>query len=162
MVRKQTTPESIRNEEFIAQAQYVDTFSTTNNVDNIETITKNVFHTLPKWVISLLKLRNYLVGFLGLKNTAKQQADLEIVEGGKLGFFNIYQVSPILVTMGENDKHLDFQVYVLDDQRSDYNIHVTTAVQFNNSLGKAYFTLVKPFHKLIVKAMVKQAYKKGE
>ena len=37
---------------------------------------------------------------------------------------------------------------------------VSTVVQFKSWLGRAYFLLVRPFHKLIVPAMLRTAYQR--
>ena len=64
--------------------------------------------------------------------------------------------------LGENDKHLDFRVCIQDNNEAQQNIKVTTLVQFHNTKGKLYFSVIKPFHKMIVKSMVKNAVDKLE
>ena len=61
--------------------------------------------------------------------------------------------------LGANDKHLNFRVSVYNSNETLFNIKVTTLVEYNNRFGKIYMTIIKPFHHIIVKAMVKQAYK---
>ncbi|MDR1652533.1 MAG: DUF2867 domain-containing protein [Prevotellaceae bacterium] len=35
-------------------------------------------------------------------------------------------------------------------------ISIITVVHFHNALGKVYFFVIRPFHKIIVKAMIKR------
>ena len=62
--------------------------------------------------------------------------------------------------VGKDDKHLDFRVSVYLDPvpgtaPNTYAFTLSTIVFFRNRAGKAYFALVKPFHKLIVPAMMR-------
>jgi hypothetical protein len=63
--------------------------------------------------------------------------------------------------MGENDKHLNFRVAVqLHQQESGKSeIIFMTAVQVHNRLGRYYFMLIKPFHHLVVKVMLRNTVK---
>ena len=51
-----------------------------------------------------------------------------------------------------DDKHLKayLSVYV-----EDRNVSLSTLVQYYNKLGVAYFTLIRPFHKIVVKNMLR-------
>jgi hypothetical protein len=54
---------------------------------------------------------------------------------------------------------LTFRVSVLTDREKSY-VYVTTVVHYNNRGGKVYFLPVKPFHKIILYAMMKRLLKK--
>ena len=60
--------------------------------------------------------------------------------------------------MGADDKHLKFRVSIFKASKQQYNINVTTLVEYNNRMGQVYMTLIRPFHHIVVKSMVKQAY----
>jgi hypothetical protein len=60
--------------------------------------------------------------------------------------------------MGLADRHLTFRVSILTDLEKSY-VYVTTVVHYNNRWGKVYFLFVKPFHKIILYAMMKRLLK---
>lgn len=81
--------------------------------------------------------------------------------GNKIGFFNIYDKNEYEIIMGEDDRHLNFRVSLFKETKVDDNkFTITTVVKFNNNFGRLYFIPVKPFHKLIVKSMMKRAVQK--
>jgi hypothetical protein len=53
------------------------------------------------------------------------------------------------------DTHLNFRVSVLIDRGKSY-IYTTTLVHYNNRWGKLYFFFVKPFHRIIVRSIMKR------
>ena len=60
--------------------------------------------------------------------------------------------------MAENDKHLNFRTSVLIDRKEPLShIYLTTIVKFNNIWGRLYFIPVKPFHRIIIKTLLKKA-----
>jgi hypothetical protein len=115
--------------------------------DSIEEIADEIFK-LPGWVNWLLKIRDFITGIFGLKSSK------EINKGQKINF-PIIEKRENEIILGENDKHLDFRVSILADRVNSF-IYVTTIVHYNNFWGRAYFLPVKPFHKLIVKSIIKR------
>lgn len=79
----------------------------------------------------------------------------------RFGLFKIYAIYPDEIIMGEDDSHLNFRVswYVKKLYGNEYRIFCSTTVQINNLVGKIYFFLVKPFHKLVVKSFLKNMVK---
>lgn len=113
---------------------------------------------MPKWVAALMRCRNAVVRRLGLKTEMTKGFTPKYEVGETIGFFKIFSVTADEIVLGADDKHLDFRVSVFNSKAPIYNIKLTTLVQYNNSFGKLYMTIVKPFHVLVVKHMVKQAY----
>lgn len=106
---------------------------------------------IPGWVDVLMKLRNRIVGVFGLKtdrNTPKPET-----------FFPVIENREDEIVMGEDDKHLNFRASILKDS-SEESISLITVVHYNNVWGKVYFFPVKPFHKIIMQALLKQYLKK--
>ena len=138
----------------------------------IDDIAKAFFLSAPKWVEKLMKIRDSLVGFLGLKTTSKLGSRDEILAnikckvGDQLGLFKVFYKTANEVVLGENDKHLNFRVSLLYESNSDFpdakNVIITTTVKFNNLFGKLYFLPVKPIHGLIVPAMLRGTVKQLE
>ena len=143
---------------FINTVDYEDSFAMLllNKDATIQSVYLNIFNHSPKWVDFLMSLRNKLVGIFGVKTDASKQVNTELKVGIKSGIFNIYAIEKNEIIAGENDKHLNFRVSVLKDNGL---LTVTTLVKYNNWFGKLYFFIVKPFHKRIVKAMLKNAIK---
>ncbi|MDR1321949.1 MAG: DUF2867 domain-containing protein [Gracilibacteraceae bacterium] len=131
------------------RVDYIDSYQITKSTDeSIEEISAQIFK-LPAWVNLLMKMRNALVRPFGLKG--KEDED---ESAGREFFTKIEQTENELV-MGENDRHLNFRVSVLAD-RAVSLVYVTTVVHYNNKMGKVYFFFVKPFHKIIVRSVMKR------
>ena len=159
MVRKEPTYLTSRATEFIAPINFSDTFSTTNHRDSLEEIAKLTFNTAPKWIQALFAIRNTLGGWIGLKTAPPSDPAPNFNIDGSIGFFKIYDIQEKELVLGTNDSHLNFRAIIYNTDAPTYNIKVTTLVKFNNIWGKIYMTLIKPFHTLVVKGMVKQAFK---
>ncbi len=146
--------------EYISKIDFKDAYraTLTDNTISIETIYLNAFVHSPKWIDNFLILRNKIVGVFGLKiNTEKIQLSKEDLKvDSKVGIFRIYAVTNNEIIAGEDDKHLNFRVSVL---KQNCEVTISTLVQYNNLFGKVYMTLIMPFHKLIVRSMLKNAVK---
>lgn len=139
-----------------------------NEVD-IDTLARAFFSAAPNWVDALMSLRDVLAGSIGLKMAAsatrpsKQEMKRKLEPGMRAGVFKVYERTEREILMGEDDRHLDFRVSVLLHRQAGVRwLVVSTVVRFNGWLGRAYFLPVRPFHKLIVPAMVKGMVKAAE
>lgn len=108
-------------------------------------------------VKTLLKIRDMLVRPLGLKTTSTIQNRT----GDFIAGFPVLQRSEACITLGKNDRHLNFRIFIQCEQHADGSarLHLSTAVHFNNWLGRAYFVPVRPMHRLIVGCMARRAQK---
>lgn len=130
-------------------ADYVDSYSAT--VDNgkpltVDVLFERIFIQLPPFVQKLLKLRDVLVKPLKLKTGAT--------------FRNrIIERDEEEIIIGAQDKHLSFwvSVYCTIPNNSPQTTAITTIVKYHNFLGKCYFAVIKPFHKIIVKHLFREA-----
>ena len=95
---------------------------------------KKIFNHSPAWLNFLMKVRNILVKPLGLETGKVLKTEDCIIE--------------------DTDKHLLF--YVSIAKIGNDLIDITTVVQYHNTLGKAYFFFIKPFHKMIVPRVAKE------
>lgn len=146
-------------QQLLPQIDFADTFSTTNHVDDIETITRLVFETTPVWVEALFSIRNKIVQFFGLKTERPADYNENFKVGGYVYFFKIYSLSENEVILGADDKHLNFRAVVSKTKDPRYNIKLSTLVQFNNKMGRVYMKIIKPFHRMVLMHMLKQAYR---
>ncbi|GAA4384645.1 DUF2867 domain-containing protein [Hymenobacter koreensis] len=124
------------------------------------TLTHALLGQAPGWVRQLMRLRDTLVRPLGLYTFPGGQqppAVLAVLEPGmRFGPFRVFDVRPGEVLLGENDKHLDFRVSVfVQPGAAGTEAVVSTAVRYNNRFGRLYFALVRPFHQLVVPAMLR-------
>ena len=139
---------------------YCDSFSLdlAEEVETIDTLISAFFSTMPLWIRTLVKIRNRLAKILALKvdNTQDLVPNSPYVIGQKFGFFTLYSLDEDEVIMGEQDRHLDFKVSLLINEVQRKEISIATVVTYHNLLGKVYFFVVKPFHKIIVKSILKK------
>jgi Protein of unknown function (DUF2867) len=107
----------------------------------------------PRWVDALVVLRNIIVAPFGLKTSGEdRRVPREII-----GIFPVVSETPERLVAGFNDKHLDFRV-VIDVATSGpkQSIIATTMVRTHNWLGRTYLAIIMPFHRLVVRAMLRQ------
>jgi hypothetical protein len=131
-----------------------------NQPQSIDSVTRAIFSTMPGWIAELLELRNIIVRPLGLKTSVDSNSidnkQGELKPGGIVGVFEVIECREDEILLGEDDKHLNYRVSVqLKYEEERCWIIVSTVVQFNNWLGRAYFVPVKPVHKIIVPAMMR-------
>jgi hypothetical protein len=97
-------------------------------------------------------LRDCLVTPFGLKtsSTAGTHADA-------IGIFPVLSDTPDRLVAGFDDSHLDFRVVVdVISSGGGQRVTATTLVLTHNRLGRAYLAIILPFHRLVVRAMLRQ------
>lgn len=108
-------------------------------------LSADFFSTPPAWAGALMDLRNTIMGRLGYKAP-------KIRKG-----FPVLSESATAVVSGLDDGHLDFRALMrVDPDTNGSRITLTTAVATHNRMGRAYLAIIMPFHKLIVRSMVRQ------
>ncbi|WET50525.1 DUF2867 domain-containing protein [Chryseobacterium indologenes] len=131
---------------------------------NITQIGKAFFTSGPKWGKKMFALRNNVAGWLGLKTGAEVDPangpeNFTCEVGERVGIFKVFNKTSNEIILGEDDKHLDFRVSLLFDKnqggQDENSLTISTTVKFHNWLGVLYFLPVRPFHQLIVPAMLK-------
>jgi len=107
----------------------------------------------PRWAEALVTLRNIVVTPFGLKTTgASTTAPREMI-----GIFPIVSDEPDRLVAGFNDKHLDFRLVVdVATSGATQNVTATTLVLTHNWLGRTYLAVIMPFHRLIVRSLLRQ------
>jgi hypothetical protein len=109
---------------------------------------------LPRWAEALISLRNILVAPFGLKTSGASKT----VPGEMIGIFPVLSQTPDRLVAGFNDKHLDFRVVVdvASPDATSRNVTATTLVLTHNWLGRTYLAIILPFHRLIVRTLLRQ------
>jgi len=140
----------------LAGAQFADRYVLTTDGLALTAIgaAKRVLGRSPRWVGLLTQLRNLAVRPFGLKAGAEPDAPPE----SRIGIFPLISQAQGRVVLGLDDRHLDFRVLVevreLGMGRQE--VAASTVVKTHNWLGRAYLAIVKPFHRIIVPAMLAQ------
>lgn len=115
---------------------------------------------MPGWVDALFRIRGFLVRFVGLQGKKGDNQKLEdcIRSGGKYSFIEIPLKDENETVMLMKDNHLNAYLSVrIEPDRC--HVYANTLVTFNNKLGVFYFSVIKPFHSVVVRQMVKRAVK---
>lgn len=146
---------------FIKKVDYEDCYSFTisNNNNSIRELYISIFSSAPKWVEGLMKFRNSIVRVFGLKTEMKKNENTNFQVGEKVGVFEIYAIQESEIIAGDDDKHLNFRVSIHRLVEKETTVCVSTLVEYNNWFGKFYFFIVKPFHKIVVKSLIRKASK---
>jgi len=98
-------------------------------------------------------LRDYLVTPLGLKTSDPNNRTTTDV----IGIFPVLSQSPGRLVAGFDDSHLDFRVVVdVASSGPGQQVTATTLVLTHNRLGRIYLAIILPFHRLIVRSMLRQ------
>jgi hypothetical protein len=131
-----------------------------NQPQNIDSVTRAIFSTMPAWISQLLELRNAIVRPFGLKTSidAVPSSNQDILQSGTaIGVFEVLDRKlNEEIMLGENDKHLDYRISIqLERDQEKCWVVISTVVKFNNWLGRAYFIPVRQVHKIIVPAMMR-------
>jgi hypothetical protein len=139
----------------LAGAQFSDAFSIALDdaaLDARQAAERMLGHS-PRWINGLLALRNYLVAPFGLKTGAPNGA------GGSdsIGIFPVVSQTPSRLVAGFDDHHLDFRVVVdVASSGPRQSVTATTLVLTHNLLGRVYLTIILPFHRLVVRTLLRQ------
>lgn len=122
--------------------------------EDVTTLARALFNRPPLWLRGLLRLRDQIVGPLGVKTTTAIREAGARDGHDRIGFFPVLGRSENEIVLGENDRHLDFRVSVLlqRDERGARRLVATTAVRCHNLLGRTYLWVIKPFHVLVVRS----------
>ena len=157
-IHKTALPVGSSYGDYIDRVDYGDAF-TIQGVDTELSAQKAyvmLFSDTPQWIKNLMKIRNRLASLVGLKtDVAMTETDdtLILLEGSSMGMFEIYHIGKHEIIAGEKDRHLDFIVSVL---RQEDRVTVSTLVKYHNFFGKVYMALISPFHKRIVKHIMRK------
>ncbi|MBP0579161.1 DUF2867 domain-containing protein [Labrys sp. LIt4] len=137
-------------------AQFADAYALDIALPKLEArgAAERIMARSPRWVAMLLALRNLVVAPLGL-HTRPPSSPAGL---GALGIFPVLSQTPDRLVAGFDDSHLDFRVVIDVTRRPErQRITLTTLVLTHNRLGRAYLAAVLPFHRMIVRAMLRQA-----
>jgi hypothetical protein len=145
----------VDRDALLAGAQFVDAYSIAVDGGALDArhAAERMITRQPRWAEALLALRNILVKPFGLRTSGASR----IAPREMIGIFPIVSETPGQLVAGFNDSHLDFRLVVDVATSGDrQNVTATTLVLTHNLLGRAYLALILPFHRLIVRAMLRK------
>ena len=120
---------------------------------------------LPALFKNLLVLRSILVKPFGIAGVSHQDLTQTIdvgksyAIGDRIGRWTLYEEHQGELITGADDKHLDFRVSVLREDRS--RVVLSTAVMTHNTFGRVYLATILPFHRYGVPQILTNAATAG-
>ncbi|WP_127959227.1 DUF2867 domain-containing protein [Serratia microhaemolytica] len=149
-----------------AQAYYADCFAQYVAPHPLKCASEAYFNltaSSPKWVNIILKLRDILVCKFGIaptngfsrSATTYRQNSLEA--GSEVDFFRVHQISDAELVLSLEDAHFDVFLSVYMNRKIEGDrVFIISVVQPHTLVGKLYLIIIKPFHKCVVKSMLKR------
>ena len=131
----------------LAGAQFVDAFRITvdDNALDARCAAERMMARGPRWVETLITVRNRVVAPFGLKTPAPTRTST----ADTIGIFPVLSETPSRV--------VDFRVVVdVVAGPSGRRVTATTLVLTHNLLGRLYLRVILPFHRLIARTMLRQ------
>jgi len=138
----------------LAGAQFSDAFSVMidGTALNARQAAERMLGRSPRWIETLMALRDHLVRPFGLKTSSATATHADTI-----GIFPVLSETPARLVAGFDDSHLDFRVAVdVAALGQGQRITATTLVLTHNRLGRIYLAIILPFHRLIVRSMLWQ------
>jgi hypothetical protein len=155
LIRVEETPVDARSRSVLAGADFMDAHTRSlSHPKNALAVARDIFGRSPRWVHQLLALRNLIVAPFGLI----RDPGAVLPTNECIGIFPILSQSPERAVLGLDDKHLDFRIVIeLLPETVGRRVVLTTLVKTHNIFGRLYLAVVKPFHRIIVPAMLRNA-----
>lgn len=161
-----TAPKNSRVASLLADSYFHDAWAIAPAVPELDALGQflRIAVKTPRWIDTLMKVRNRVVGSLGLKNLGglaqiePNKKSSDYLEGERVGIFTLISKTDEEVLLGDDDKHLKVVVSVHKGKGvagAPTLVTVTTVVHVKNWLGRLYMVPVAPAHRVIARAMVK-------
>ena len=121
----------------------------------------------PAWVKAVLLTRNRVAAACGLGvpeasdiRNPVQKASYQV--GDLIGPWPVYSLSENELIAGRDNRHLDFRLVLLREQRAgQWSVVVSTVCEVHNLFGRIYLFFVVPFHKWGVMHLMLDAVRAG-
>ncbi len=110
-----------------------------------------VITNFPEWARFLLSIRRLITTPFGLSNDGPPADD-------KIGPFPVEWETDRELIAGFDDRHLDFRISVLSQDR---HVYLATWVHTHNLGGRLYLRAIMPFHILIARNALKRVRAQG-
>ncbi len=122
----------------------------------------------PAWLMFLYKIRSYLVRLFGMHQekidtTQITPEDVSFTPNDKCNAFTVtHGRDNEFIAMKIEDKHLMARILIAVEplENGSNRFHMGTTVHHRHWTGPVYFTIIKPFHYLVVKCMMANGIKR--
>jgi hypothetical protein len=138
----------------LAGAQFSDAFAVAIRAPALDArqAAEKMLGRSPRWIMALMALRDTMVTPFGLKTSPPKGTYPD-----SIGIFPVLSQSPGRLVAGFDDKHLDFRVVVdVAPAGPGQEVIATTLVLTHNGLGRVYLGIILPFHRLVVRSLLRQ------
>ena len=126
----------------------------------------------PWWIALLLRIRKIFVRIFGLVRHRKPEKlpglhpeDVPFTANDTAAFFIVRSAKEgeYWITETPEDKHLRaYLAVIVEPLKENINrFHVMTIVHYKHWTGPVYFNLIRPFHHLVVRRMMRAGLKAG-
>jgi hypothetical protein len=126
---------------------------------DVDTLTRLIATSAPRWAEQLMWLRNRIVSVFGLRTPDALVPTLStapLQPGDTAGIFEVLARSDDEILFGGDDRHLDFRgSMLLQRDAARCQAILSTVVHYNNWTGRVYFFFIRPFHRLIVSSLLR-------
>ncbi len=121
---------------------------------------------MPGWMRFLYKIRAGFVKLLGMHqdhiplDVSMEAEDVSLTPGDAAAFFTVVMAEDERYWVAEaTDKHLSGYICILVESLQDgrSRFHVCTVVKYHHWTGPLYFNIIRPFHHLVILAMIRHA-----
>jgi len=115
-----------------------------------------VFSQMPKWVDSLMSLRNRIVKHFGfdVASSSITPNNDQLKVGDAVGFMTVIRCDEKEIVSFAEDKHMQFYLSV---SKCTNRAVISTLVNKKTLFGRIYVTAIIPFHWLIARVVINQA-----
>lgn len=155
MIPQEVTPD-LPNRH-LPHANWADAFEieTKRQFADMRSLAQHTVGSMPVWARRLLRVRNVLMAPFKLKSDGLTDDN---------GAVDCVDIFPVLdetkdrIVLGLDDRHLDFRI-VVDrfETKETIRLRATTLVHRHNVFGRIYIAVITPFHRMIVKSVLKNA-----
>ena len=162
-------PGSVIGHEVVKAAYFRDSYRAPLRLRGLDMVTiyAAMFGHLPLPVKLVLIARNAVARLCGLEtSSAGEILDPRIggayAVGDKIGPWPIFAITADEIVAGRDNSHMDFRLSVLrthDDTGS--SVTVSTVCTVHNLYGRLYMSVIEPFHRAGVKALMTRALGAG-
>ena len=138
----------------LAGAQFADAFRVAVATETLTArqAAERMLRNPPRWIARLIRLRNRIVAPFGLL-TAPRAAD----PADRIGIFPVLSDTPSRLVAGFDDSHLDFRLIVdVAPDGAGCRVTATTVVRTHNLLGRTYLATILPFHRIVVRSLLRR------
>jgi hypothetical protein len=138
----------------LAGAQFSDAFAIAIGAPALDArqAAEKMLGRSPRWIGALMAVRDTIVAPFDLKTSSKKGNYPD-----SIGIFPVLSQSPGRLVAGFDDRHLDFRVVVdVAPSGAGQEVTATTLVLTHNRLGKVYLAIILPFHRLVVRSLLRQ------